>query len=80
MDYTEFIKMGGVSGNIRGARAAELLRLHRAHAAAARDDHPLGPGEVYCSGCHAVGRRIGFDRYRCRGCDHVVNHTGVVVA
>jgi len=79
MDYEEFIKMGGVSGNLRGPRAAALLQAHREQQAAVRRAAPLSAGEVRCAKCQAAARRIAFGRYRCRGCGKILDLAGQVL-
>lgn len=79
MTYEEFIKMGGVSGNLRGARASALLQAHRAQQADARRAAPLPAGEVRCRGCSAAGFRIGVGRFRCRGCGRILDLMGAAL-
>lgn len=80
MDYEEFIKMGGVSGNLTGARAAALLAQHRAVQVATRRAAPLAAGEVRCGTCHGIGFRVALGRFRCRGCGAVLDLQGRALA
>jgi hypothetical protein len=80
VDYREYIEAGGVSGNIRGARAEELLRRHRALQADARRAVPLQAGEVECGKCHGAGFRIALGRFRCRECGMILDLMGAALA